>query len=161
MLLYSFPWLTCPVLWSGKLTNVQVEEWRNELTKQPTVRLLTDIVEAFRSAVAAIGAGKQRFRLDFCCDWNRERYFFYILEESFFTYLAILVDSSSMVRPGPLREPPLLRSSSTQLLINLTGYGMIYNLGLKSSPPCGALNACRDIIPQLPRAHCEKILAQL
>jgi hypothetical protein len=43
---------------SGKLTTAQIEEWRTALAKQPTARLLVDIVEAFRSAVAAIGAGK-------------------------------------------------------------------------------------------------------
>jgi hypothetical protein len=42
---------------TGKLTNAQIEEWRAALAKQPTARLLTDIVEAFRSAVAAIAPG--------------------------------------------------------------------------------------------------------
>merc|ERR1719431_726299 len=43
-----------------KLNQAQVDTWLGQLTKQPNLSLIQDIIEGFRGAVAAIGSGEKR-----------------------------------------------------------------------------------------------------
>merc|ERR1719244_330932 len=43
-----------------KLNQAQVDTWLAQLTKQPNLSLIQDIIEGFRGAVAAIGSGEKR-----------------------------------------------------------------------------------------------------
>lgn len=48
-------------IYAGKITGSQVAGWTTALETAPTHAVILDVVEAFRAAVAVVGAGTENF----------------------------------------------------------------------------------------------------